>query len=174
MLCYLINFNSLNHLLRENQWVIHRYIKTENIRMIQKMEVNYPRLILGSLNTQGGFYSKLKLNEFNQLVRRCDIFCLQETYLENDQKVSIPGYELLRSEQTKQKKARRNCGGVMVMYKSSLATGVTPVSSENKHFIWLKLNSIHFGLDEDIFACGLCLPPSNSITGTKILIFLIN
>ena len=40
---------------------------------------------------------------------------------------------------------------------------MTPVSSSNKHFIWLKLSSIHFGLDEDIFVCGLYLPPSNSI-----------
>ena len=51
----------------------------------------------------------------------------------------------------------------MVMYKSNLASGVSPASSANKHFIWLKLRSIHFELDEDIFVCGLYLPPSNFI-----------
>ena len=34
--------------------------------------------------------------------------------------------------------------------------------SPNKNIIWMKLNSDFFGLEEDIFVCGLYIPPSNS------------
>ena len=34
--------------------------------------------------------------------------------------------------------------------------------SSNKHFIWVKLDSNFFGLNEDIFVSGVYLPPSNS------------
>ena len=34
--------------------------------------------------------------------------------------------------------------------------------SSNKHFIWVKLDSNFFGLNEDIFVSCVYLPPSNS------------
>ena len=46
--------------------------------MIQKTQVSYPWLMLVSLNTQEGFYSKVKFNEFNQLITRCDIFAFKK------------------------------------------------------------------------------------------------
>ena len=50
----------------------------------------------------------------------------------------------------------------MILYKSNLISGITRMPSSNKHFIWVKLDSNFFGLNEDIFVSGVYLPPSNS------------
>ena len=50
----------------------------------------------------------------------------------------------------------------MILYKSNLISGITRMPSSNKHFIWVKLESNFFDLNEDIFVSGVYLPPSNS------------
>ena len=51
---------------------------------------------------------------------------------------------------------------MLMLYKSQISDGITRMPSSNKHFIWIKLNSDFFDLEEDIFVCGLYIPPSNS------------
>ena len=108
------------------------------------------------------FLLKINLGDLSQLISIYDIFCLQETYLEQGQNVNLQGYEHFRSERTKKRKAVRNSGGVMILYKSNLISGITRMPSSSKHFIWVKLDSNFFGLNEDIFVSGVYLPPSNS------------
>ena len=76
--------------------------------------------------------------------------------------VDIQGFECFRSERKKGKKAYKNSGGVLVLYKSQISDGITRMPSTNKRFIWMKLNSDSFGLEEDIFVCGLYIPHSSS------------
>ena len=56
--------------------------------MGNKKHSNIPRLNFGSLNIQGGFLSKINLGDLSQLISKYDIFCPQETYLEQGQNVS--------------------------------------------------------------------------------------
>ena len=119
-------------------------------------------IIIGSLNIQGGFVTKTKLNDFHRLLNSCHIFGVQETWLENQESFKVSDFEHFRSERAKGKKARRNSGGVLLFYKKSIAEGVEKQTSANKHFIWVKLKSNFFKLDKDIFLCCAYIPSTNS------------
>ena len=59
----------------------------------QKKKLNSPHLSFGNFNIQGGFNSKCKLYKFNRLISDFGICCLQETLLQNQDSVDVPGYE---------------------------------------------------------------------------------
>ena len=80
-------------------------------------------ITVGSLNIQGGFKTKSKLDEFENLVKNCNIFCLQETWLEDQEAVNVSGFEHFRSERVKNKSARRNSGGILLFYRESILKG---------------------------------------------------
>ena len=46
-------------------------------------------IIIGSLNIQGGFVTKTKLNDFHRLLNSCHIFGVQETWLENQESFKV-------------------------------------------------------------------------------------
>ena len=71
-------------------------------------------------------------------------------------------YQVLSVLEVNLKRVKKHAGGVLKLYKSQISDGITRMPSTNKHFIWMKLNSDFFGLEEDIFVCGLYIPPSNS------------
>ena len=104
-------------------------------------------ITVGSLNIQGGFKTKSKLDDFENLVKNCHIFCLQETWLENQEAINVSGFEHFRSERVKNKRARRNSGGILIFYRESILKGIEKQSSADKHFIWVKLDSKFFKLD---------------------------
>ena len=58
-------------------------------------------IIIGSLNIQGGFVTKPKLNDFHRLLNSCHIFGVQETWLENQESFKVSDFEHFRSERTK-------------------------------------------------------------------------
>ena len=87
--------------------------ETVNI-MRQKKLFASAQLTLGSFNIQGGFNSKNRFPDFNTLLSDFDICCLQETWLEYEDIVDIPGFECFRSERKKGKKAYKNSGGVLM------------------------------------------------------------
>ena len=62
-------------------------------------------ITVGSLNIQGGFKTKSKLDDFENLVKNCHIFCLQETWLENQEAINVSGFEHFRSERVKKQKS---------------------------------------------------------------------
>ena len=60
------------------------------------------KLVIQSLNIQGGGgLRKSEFNNLHQLLTSSDIFCLQETWLENQDKVDFPGSSHFRSERKK-------------------------------------------------------------------------
>ena len=129
----------------------------------QKKKLNLPQLTFGSFNIQGGINSKCKLYEFNRLISDFDVCCLQETWLQNQESVNVPGYEQFRSECKKGKKANRNSGGVLVPYRSKFLNDITRIPSSDKHFVWFKLDSNFLDLQEEIFVCDTYISPSNSV-----------
>ena len=92
-----------------------------------------------------------KVPDFNTLFSDFDICCLQEIWLEHKDIVDIPGFERFRSERKNGKTAYKNSEGVLMLYKSRISDGITRMPSTNKHFIWIKLNSDFFGLEEDLW-----------------------
>ena len=81
------------------------------------------------------------MKEFRSITDKCHIFGLQETWLENRESIDMSGFEHFRSERVKSRKARRNCGGVLLFYMSAVARGVERQTSSNNHFIWVRLDA---------------------------------
>ena len=126
------------------------------------------RLIIGSQNIQGNLGNKCSTFEFLDIVREFDIFCMQETWLTNEQSFQVPGYNYFRSDRTKNKKAKRGSGGVVVLYKSELQPAIEKVKSNNKHTIWIKIRKSYFGLNNDWYSASVYIPPENLPYSNKI------
>ena len=84
------------------------------------------------------------------MVQKCDIFGLQETYLEEQDSIHLSEYEYFRSERKKKEKESRNSGGVLLLFKKVIMPGLEKQQSANKHFIWIKMKNDFFKLETDI------------------------
>ena len=89
---------------------------------------------IASFNIQGGFASKIQLQDFRALIQKHDIFCFQETFLSDTDIFDISDYKILKSNRKKKKKATRNSGGLLLIYRESLHDGITKMKSSDKHF----------------------------------------
>ena len=117
---------------------------------------------ISSFNVQGGFTSKIQLQEFRDLIQKHDIFCFQETHLEDTDLFDISDYKILKSNRKKKKSARKNSGGILMIYKETYEEGITKMHSSDKHFIWIRLDHSFFHIPDDIYLCGAYIPPANS------------
>ena len=78
-------------------------------------------ITIGRLNLQVGSPTEGKMKEFRSITDKCHIFGLQETWLENRESIDMSGFERFRGERVKSRNARRNCGGVLLLYMSAIA-----------------------------------------------------
>ena len=78
---------------------------------------NMYKISIGSWNIDGGLGVKHNIEDFTCVLRKHDIFCVQETWLYESNIINIPDYLHYRSDRTKKRKARRGSGGVMLFYK---------------------------------------------------------
>ena len=122
--------------------------------------MNILKLRIGSQNIQGGLIRKLDFNDFSNIVHKFDIFCMQESWLTENNSVTINGYDMFRSERKKAKKL--SSGGVIILFKSHLSKGMTKIKSNYEDFVWAKLDKNFFGLENDVYLCNCYIPPSNS------------
>ena len=106
------------------------------------------KIVIGSLNIQGGFCQKARSDDFNTMVQKCDIFGLQETYLEEQDSIHFSDYEYFRSERKKKEMANRNSGGVLLLFKKVILPGLEKQQSANKHFIWVKMKKTSSNLKQ--------------------------
>ena len=56
----------------------------------------------------------------------------------------ISDYKILKSDRKKKKSARKNSGGILMIYKETFEEGITKMHSSDKHFIWIKLDHSFF------------------------------
>ena len=100
-------------------------------------------------------FSDCKQNDsyFLQIISNFHILGLVETWLENDSRCKdLPGFDLIVSKtRKKDKKARRNSGGISIYAKSSIAKGITKLKSNHSDICWVKLEQKFFGLQRDIY-----------------------
>lgn len=118
---------------------------------------NYPtNLSVSSWNIRsrdGLLGSKTDDKEFLSLLKKCDIFCLQETR----KTVKIPNYlcyNKLRDNGTG--------GGVSIGIKRNLASGVSRLPTSDNDILAIKLKKEFFKTEEDIVIVTCYVPPSNS------------
>ena len=92
--------------------------------------------------------------DFVDILKKHDIFCLQETRKE----IKIPDYTCFN-------RLRDNGrgGGVCIGVKRSLTQGISKISTLNKNdILGIKLNKHFFKTDQDIILVTCYVPPSNS------------
>ena len=76
--------------------------------------------------------TKSEFEYFHQLLTRSDIFCLQETWLEDQDKVvDFPGYSHFRSERKNKEKSSKKFWGALVYYKTKLSNKIERTPSAN-------------------------------------------
>ena len=91
---------------------------------------------------------------FNDILNKCDIFCLQETRKD----IKIPNYVCYN-------RLRNNSsgGGVCIGVKRSLAQGISKIDTLNKNDVLaIRLNKNFFKIKHDIILFNSYIPPSNS------------
>ena len=82
----------------------------ENVR-------NLKHINIGSLNVCG-LKRRLHYLEFQSLISKYDVFCVQEAKLDNVDVISMPNYTFL--SQTRKQKFVRRSGGIGVFVKNEL------------------------------------------------------
>ena len=93
-----------------------------------------------------------------------DINILSETWKSDNSNIDIPKFNQFCSFRTKTKKAKRNSGGIMIYVKKEIQNGIEILKNitKSQNRIWLKLNKFFFGFDEDLYICGIYIPPHGS------------
>ena len=96
----------------------------------------------------------------------CDIFCVVETFLKNNETIVIPGYTYYSHNRTNiHKKAKRGSGGVGIFIRNELLKlfSVSILDDTVEDILWIKLSSLVNVRSDDIVLCVAYLPPSDSV-----------
>ena len=91
-----------------------------------------------------------------------DIICLTETHCDLENSISVSGFKAVHLIRPKSKKCNKRSGGISVLVKEKLKSGIKFLEHKNDNYIWLKLCKTFFCLTEDIFLCYIYDPPACS------------
>ena len=119
-------------------------------------------LSISSWNVNG-LGQKHRDEEFIEKIKY-DINILIETWKGDCSDIKIPNYNSFCKYRIRKKRARRNSGGIIVYVKKDIVKGIEYMKniSRSRNRLWLKLDKSFFGIDEDIYLCGIYVPPINS------------
>ena len=116
------------------------------------------KIEVGYWNINGLSEDKCREPDFIKAIYKYDIICLTETWEEekNKQKletIEIPkGYMSLRQiRKNKHKRAKRNSGGILVIYKETLHKYITEHNKKNENIFWLRIDNKILGLEKNVF-----------------------
>ena len=122
--------------------------------------MDYFNINLFSFNVEG-LDSILLDPSFITMIQKHDICLLTETMRGDDSKLDIPGfwdYSLIRP---KGKKAGRHSGGITVLVKERLRSGIK-IAHSSEGFLWSKLDKSFSSLSKNLFICFTYIPPHNT------------
>ena len=89
--------------------------------------------------------------------------------------LDINGYicDYIPGNKSKRARKGRCVGGISVYYKPELKNHVTVIEKQQCGIVWIKLSSVLFPFDEDIYLCNLYIPPvlSNVLKNSDIDIY---
>lgn len=126
-----------------------------------------------SFNVQGGLSTKCSDNDFINLVKSSDIFCIQESWLTENKSISIKGYDYFRSDRYKGKKCKRGHGGIVNFFKTEFKKGIVKLKSQSPDIIWIKLCKKFFGLQKDLYISSVYISPQDSFVHKETDMFQI-
>jgi exonuclease III len=80
---------------------------------------------------------------------------LYESWTNSKSVISLNGYKshnFYRKFQNR--RARRNSGGIILLYKDHLKDGINIIKNHHDTIIWIKLDHLFFNTAEDVYLCG--------------------
>ena len=106
---------------------------------------------------------KAKLDEtsFLELIQKYDIIILTETWKADTLKINIEGFCDYSQVLPKHKNAIRHSGGITVLAKNHIRFGLKLVE-DTEGFLWFRLETSLFQFENDMFLCGVYIPPNNT------------
>lgn len=120
---------------------------------------NFDQFKCGSLNVCG-LKRRIQYPDFCELVGKYDIFCVNETKLDDFDTINIDGYDFL--SQCRKQAYIRKSGGIGVFIKQTISSYVSIVESDSDYVMWFKISKTLFKTDEDILFGAVYVPPSDS------------
>ena len=107
-------------------------------------------------------YSKLDDTDFINQIKTFDIVGLVETHAGPDDVIQCQDFEVFSYCRSKYAQAVKHTGGISVLVKSNIVSGIDSDVQYSDHAIWLKLRKEFFNLNADLFIGVIYLPPENS------------
>ena len=100
--------------------------------------------------------NKLERPFFGDIFLENDIVLFTETWTSDFSELDVEGFECVSLHRTEKKKgSKRDSGGLVIYFRSIFSGGIFLVDKDGDDFIWLKMCSKFFGLDNDIYL-NLC------------------
>ena len=113
-----------------------------------------------SFNVEG-LDSMLSDPGFTQLIQRHDICILSETMRMSDSKLNLENFWDDSQVRPKHEKKGRPSGGVTVLVKTPLRSGIKVVY-KSEGLVWIQLDKYFFDFDEDLYICAVYIAPQSS------------
>ena len=127
---------------------------------------------IGFWNINGLGEEKINNPDLKKIITQYDIICLTETWQqekseyfiklsETNIKKHFPGFESIKkNRKNKHKKARRNSGGILILYKNELKKYIKFIDKNDQNILWIKIDKHVTG--EDITLATVYASPINS------------
>ena len=112
-----------------------------------------------------GLGEKYKEQYFNIIINKYEIICLTETW-GADGKISnfdIPiGYKAFHhNRRNKHKRAKRNSGGILILYKKELHNYLKIQNRENENILWIKVDKKLMATGRNLMLGTVYISPIN-------------
>ena len=127
------------------------------------------KLKIGFWNINGLGKEKFEDEEFVNIVNKCDILCLTETW-RDDGKEHLPpkGYKgKYHNRKGKNIRAKRNSGGNLVLYKKEMHDHIKVTNDKDENILSVKLSKEYAGLNRDLILGTVYLSPKDSSINKK-------
>ena len=106
--------------------------------MPRNSSISTPSLKFGMWNIEGLNHDKINDPYFCTVTSNLQVISLVETWSDGSQDFSIPGFDLVHSTSRKRnKRARRNSGGIYVYVKHTLKKGVKALKIKHTDSTWI-------------------------------------
>ena len=118
-------------------------------------------------NINGLSNDKYEDEEFIETIQQYDIICLTETWKNNfgthKNNKTPEGYrEIQHNRKYKHKNAKRNSGGILILYRSTLHNSIKIGNQSDENIIWLKIDRKLLGTEGDLQLGTIYISPFNS------------
>ena len=134
------------------------------------MEIFYNYINIGVWNIHGLYTSvnttklcKIDDHEVKKHIKSFDILCIQETLCgpRDVLSLSVEGFKSFPYH-TNISENQRYFGGILLLIRDNIRSGVKILENHRKDKIWLRLKKEFFGFERDMFICFAYIPPASS------------